>query len=328
MVIRYIRYFVLIFFCVQGNLLQAQFDPPAGNTGSLAIHADSMVFIGWATSVEIDRGWVQSGNQNLGKATYGFDEDALGKADLVAVSLGDGGSATFMFQYPIWNGPGPDFAVFENSFSDTFLELAFVEASSDGAYFVRFPPISLTQAEVQVGGFGLIDATKVHNLAGKYRGLYGVPFDLEDVKDDPFVDIQNITYIRIIDVVGSIDPTLGSVDHEGRLINDPWPTPFPSSGFDLDALGIIHDSRNLSVDQPQSKSIRLFPQPARHNISFSLPKENGDCLINIMNLQGKLLFSGSCPGNGTVSLEKFMPGSYIMQLVCSDEVYHQVFLKQ
>ncbi|MFN6048554.1 MAG: T9SS C-terminal target domain-containing protein, partial [Bacteroidota bacterium] len=46
------------------------------------------------------------------------------------VSLGDGGIATLTFDPPITNGDGFDFAVFENTFLDTFLELAFVEVST------------------------------------------------------------------------------------------------------------------------------------------------------------------------------------------------------
>jgi len=29
-----------------------------------------------------------------------------------------------------------------------------------------------------------LDATELHNLAGKYKGQYGTPFDLEDLKKD------------------------------------------------------------------------------------------------------------------------------------------------
>ena len=77
------------------------------------------------------------------------------------VSLGDGGYGILTFDEPIDNGLGWDFAVFENSFSDDFLELAFVEVSSDGINFFRFPATSLTQDIVQVGGFGNIDANEL-----------------------------------------------------------------------------------------------------------------------------------------------------------------------
>ena len=60
------------------------------------------------------------------------------------VSLGKGGSITLSFDPPVSNGDGWDFAVFENGFEDTFLELAYVEVSSDGVVFVRFDNASLT----------------------------------------------------------------------------------------------------------------------------------------------------------------------------------------
>ena len=53
--------------------------------------------------------------------------------------LGDDGSLVLTFPAPIADGAGPDFAVFENAFSTEFLELAFVEVSSDGTNFTRFP---------------------------------------------------------------------------------------------------------------------------------------------------------------------------------------------
>ena len=82
------------------------------------------------------------------------------------------------------------FCCFENSFSDDFLELAFVEVSSNGIDFYRFNSISLTQENVQIETFGLIDARQIHNLAGKYRGMFGVPFDLSE--------LANITDPRFI----------------------------------------------------------------------------------------------------------------------------------
>ena len=87
-------------------------------------------------------------------ASFGSAASALGPADAydfgtglpstsptTVVSLGDGGSITLTFAHPLSDGTGPDLAVFENAFNDTFLELAFVEVSSDGANFVRFPAI-------------------------------------------------------------------------------------------------------------------------------------------------------------------------------------------
>jgi hypothetical protein len=153
------------------------------------------------------------------------------------VSLGDGGSITLAFNGMIVDRPGPDFAVFENGFWSSgriFAELAFVEVSIDGVNFVRFPSVSLTQVQTQVPAFGTLDPTEIYNLAGKHVAFEGTPFDLREV------GLRSARYVRIIDVVGLIDPAYRRLDSLGVPINDPWATPFASCGFDLDAVGVIH----------------------------------------------------------------------------------------
>ncbi|MEO6738908.1 MAG: PEP-CTERM sorting domain-containing protein [Chthoniobacteraceae bacterium] len=186
-------------------------------------------------------------NPGLGFASYGSGADALGPSDaeannsLTVVSLGDGGRITLTFARPIANGPGADFAVFENGITDNFLELAFVEVSSDGTNFTRFHAVSLTQTATQVGPFDQsIDPTDLYNLAGKYRVGFGTPFDLAELVGTPGLDINAVTHVRIVDVVGSIDPLYGTRDSLNNLINDPWPTAFDTGGFDLDAVGVLN----------------------------------------------------------------------------------------
>jgi hypothetical protein len=207
----------------------AQYAPPAGQEGSDAIHKDSAIIIAWATHSEIIRGFINISDTSAthngsNYASFGIPENTIGpvagnSADVV--SLGDGGKATLTFEHPIKNGNGPDFCVFENSFSDVYLELAFVEVSSNGTDFIRFPSHSLTQTDEQIGGFGSLDATKLYNFAGKYRQGYGVPFDLEELKDSANLNIEAITHVRIIDVVGSIHPTYATYDSFGNKVNDP-----------------------------------------------------------------------------------------------------------
>lgn len=223
-----------------------------------------------------------------GLVSFGEDTAAIGKANPFVVSLGDGGIATLSFTVPIANGSGYDFAVFENAFLDDFLELAFVEVSSDGENFFRFDAVSLTQTDVQVESFGLLEATQIHNLAGKYRFSFGVPFDLEELTGIEGLDVNNIISVRIIDVVGSIDEAYSSFDVMGSKINDPWPTPFPSGGFDLDAVGVIHNQDNTSVDEEfKDFLLTVYPNPATEKITVQsevfLEK------IVLMNSRGSVL---------------------------------------
>jgi hypothetical protein len=73
----------------------------------------------------------------LGHTSYGDDSCALGPADNNVVSLGDSGYAIVKFDIPISDGPGFDFAVFENAFDDEFLELAFKPSDLDVKLEVR-----------------------------------------------------------------------------------------------------------------------------------------------------------------------------------------------
>jgi hypothetical protein len=240
------------------NTLAGPFAPPAGQSGTTAIAASDPMFVDWASGFsELARGPVNIANPGGGLASFGAGGNALGPADATpsnpapVVSLGDGGSITLSFPRPITNGSGFDFAVFENSFADAFLELALVEVSTNGVDFVRFPAVSLTQTAAQIGAFDPLDSTNLHNLAGKYRAGFGTPFDLADVAGlSPAVDAANISFVRLVDVVGSIDPAFATLDSLGNRINDPYPTAFASGGFDLDAVGVVH-----AVPEPGSLAI-------------------------------------------------------------------------
>ncbi|MEI6311451.1 MAG: T9SS type A sorting domain-containing protein [Bacteroidota bacterium] len=276
---------LFLFACVQ-----AQFAPPAGYAGTTAIYKDSACLLAWATSATIERGWVNILDTTLGKTTVGDASSVLGKAGENGVmSLGDAGVVTLNFDYPIYNGPGYDFAVFENSFRDDFLEFAFVEVSSDGSHFRRFPATSLIDTSVQVDSFGLIDCRQVHNLAGKYRALFGTPFDLNDLAIFSDIDIMHITQVRLIDVVGSVDPLYATRDNAGRMINDPFPTPYPSSGFDLDAVGIIHALGYTRIEDVTSNAIKVFPMLLQEEKKIQLTGMQSVNTIRILDIQGRLV---------------------------------------
>lgn len=216
-----------------------------GTEGCTAIAYDSSIIAAWATGCTVVRGPVDIINPDGPKVRYGNETMGTGPASTNtqrAVSLGDGGMATLTFAEPIRNVPGYDFAVFENSFNDSFLELAFVEVSTDGERFVRFPATSLTPFDVQTGTNGSTDPTKLNNLAGKYRVGYGTPFDLEELRDSTGIDIDNINYVRVVDVVGTVEPQYATRDAYGHIVNDPYPTRdtvWASGGFDLTGVAVL-----------------------------------------------------------------------------------------
>lgn len=184
------------------------------------------------------------------------------------LSLGSGGSITLGFDQIIGDGPGADFIVFENPFylysnPDTvYAELVFVEVSSDGQTFVRFPCISNTDGGV--GGYSGIYPENITNLAGVWPVYANVDennidsrdpavaggdaFDLHDLINkreviDGDINLQNINYIRLVDIIG--DGT--SYDSYGNPIYDP--TTSGNNGADIDAVAIVNIGTNNAAPQ-------------------------------------------------------------------------------
>ena len=295
---------------------QTVYDGIVGTEGCQAIFCQDPAIVGWASGCTVQRGY-----QNMLKSdllvTYGNDEDGVGAATTSTtehvVSLGDGGTAVLTFGEPIQNRPGYDFAVFENSFSDTFLELAFVEVSSDGENFVRFPAVSNTQADTQATDRTPIDATKLHNLAGKYRVGYGTPFDLEELAGNKLLDINNITHVRLVDVVGSIDTKYATFDSRGHIVNDPFPTDSYSSGFDLSGVCILNGwtPGQTSIADYSRPALAVYPNPCQ---SFVVVKAEAGEEVVLYNMQGAELLRQTANDNQmTLSMGNLPSGIYFVR---------------
>ncbi|GAA4462669.1 hypothetical protein GCM10023093_09730 [Nemorincola caseinilytica] len=299
----------------------AQFAPQAGVAGSTAIPSSSPLFAGWATSCTVQRGYIDIADPPAGLTSLGDPANATGMSNSSIVSLGDSGVATLTFSGHLYNGSGPDFAVFENGFADpadpsmAFLELAFVEVSSDGVTFFRFPATSNTPVSPQVPGSGVyMDASKVHNLAGKYISGYGTPFDLQDLAGTPGLDVNNITHIRLVDVVGSVSGH-SSTDKEGQVINDPYPTNFPSGGFDLDAVGAIHlISTGIDIAGPALQAA-IFPNPATDKVNIRIAHAMGNTRLTLTSTTGAVLLQAPITGTtAELSIAKYPAGIYYLSI--------------
>ena len=210
----------------------AQFDGDGGTPNSKAIAKDDVSITSWAKGIELSRDTV---------VTYGKVYDAIGKPsddNLRVVSLGNKGTALVTFDRPIVNDFGNDFVVFENAFDSTFMELAFVEVSSDGKNFFRFPSESSATEEKATQ-----TTSHYKNLAGKYSYKYGVGFDLDDIEDNELLDKNNIRFVRLVDVEGGVDK-----DSKGNVIYEYDEKVYlGSSGFDLAGIGIINGGQPYKI---------------------------------------------------------------------------------
>ncbi len=226
------------------------------------------IYRAWATDVVDYR---PAGQMNILGVSYADPSNGLGVVDRSVVSLGDvaqdavldgnvPGAITLAFGDPcdpndpghIKNHAGYDFVVFENGIQSQvstgdsvagqlFAELAYVEVSSNGTDFVRFPNTCLT--ENAIDKVGTTDPDKIMNLAGVHPNTraisLGTPFDLEDLSQAEavvvgLVDINDIRFVRLVDVPGYG----GFADSYGHPIYDP--TGGFTNGFDLDAVGVLH----------------------------------------------------------------------------------------
>ena len=259
------------------------------------------IFQGWATEVVgynqtpgVDPRWSDP-NTTLGPAS-GNVNDIFSLGDLGREQIKQGASAgwiTLTFDEPIRNNTGYDFAVFENGLLSEFTtpagsaagqilaELAYVEVSSNGMDFARFPAVSLTDQPGDL--FSTIEMSNVYNLAGKHPNAYnictGTPFDLSEIADHPMVisgsvDINDIQYVRIVDIPGTgdfYDEALEYIDpntwpawdfySHNHPIFDAWNTSlvplYPSGGFDLEAIGVLKEQR-YSADIDLNGVVDLF----------------------------------------------------------------------
>jgi hypothetical protein len=306
-----------ILMLIPFGLIAQNFPPSAGLPGSTAIHSGSIFISEWVDDVEVIRGPMDISQPGLGDAAFGSEDDAEGPSNPAVVSLGDGGEAIITLSSSISDHAGYDFAIFENSFSADFLELAFVEVSSDGENYFRFDAVSNTDTTQQIGPFNTLDATYIHNLAGKYQSQYGTPFDLSELSGEEGLNINAITHIKIIDVVGCIQDQYARYDSEGKKINDPWPTAFESSGFDLDAVALLLENE-LTLAEEDNDLLYLFEDNVLKVYNATDFKH-----YEIYNLTGQMLKRGVL--GMEISFHEYSSGAYIVRF--SNEVHKFASLK-
>jgi hypothetical protein len=129
------------------------------------------------------------------------------------------------------------------------------------------------------------------------------------LKFEEGLDVNHITHVRIIDVVGSINPKYTSYDSQGNIINDPFPTPFPSSGLDFAGIGVIHQKITTSIKQKQNL-VEVYPNPANNyietNISSTEPYS-----INFYNIFGQNVLNVNVQNQEKIDISSLAPGNYI-----------------
>ena len=277
--------------------VSAQFDGAVGTEGCRAINISNPRIQSWALGVEVQRGF--QGNSTTNYASYGKPYNAQGCPDsttTTCVSLGDGGIALITFSSPIIDGEGEDFCVFENGFNSTYLELGFVEVSSDGEHFYRFPATSYTT-------YNDIRPELLNNIAGKHEVGWGTPFDLSEIEGDEFFNRNNVRYVRIVDIIGGVD-----TDSQGNVIYD-GTSGGPSTGYDLTGVGVLNQGSSYFVADCEG----LLTTADTHELisadngemdadgNYRLSYLSNGLLYDALGLYGGMFACGFGPSNHTTS---------------------------
>lgn len=180
--------------------------------------------------------------------------------------LGVGGSLTLGFASPIVDGPGADLSCFENGFGfgggGNFSEVAFVEVSSDGVNFARFPS-NYAGPPVPQSAFGTLPFGTFAGLVGGLPVFSNVVsntldprdpvvaggefFDLAELTADPLVvagvvDLDGIQFVRVVDAIAGFD-----VDSSGKFVFDNGGS---TGSADIDAVAVCHDANTDLAHAP------------------------------------------------------------------------------
>lgn len=178
----------------------------------------------------------------------------LGSGSLDVLTLGEGGSIELGFDLTIADGPGADFTVSENGFvvgggPGVFAEVLFVEVSTDGATFVRFPTNYVGSGSKMGSYRGLAGGLPVianvdTNLVSPFDPVAsgGESFDLADLAGTPEV-LSGTVDLDAIHIVRLVDALIADVDSSG--------TPLEAfGGADVDAVAVIHAAEDDLSSKP------------------------------------------------------------------------------
>ena len=261
----------------------------------------------FATSVVSFQQGAGGGLFDTSKILGGPEGGGLGAGSLEVLTLGEGGSVTLGFDVVIVDGPGADFSVFENGFvvggAAVFAEVAFVEVSSNGTDFARFP-----SSYGPPGGLGGSDMGSFAGMSGGLPVLAdvtvdpdspfdpvssgGEAFDLAELSGHPLVlgglvDLDDIRFVRLVDVL------FDEQDDQGVIIA-------PGSqggGSDFDAVAVLHHASgpatppvcDLSIDAQGHLRMSLGDpdfffdlDPAELRLSVNLTELPIDRLLRFM----------------------------------------------
>jgi len=120
--------------------------------------------------------------------------------------------------------------------------------------------------------------------------------------------------VRIVDVVGSINPLYGTTDKNGHLINDPYPTAFNSSGFDLSGVAVMNGWTPTAVNNYQQEiSVMAYPNPCQNVLNVNNVTVNEP--VSLFNAMGQQIWNGMTQDTYfQLDMQSYPAGVYMLQV--------------
>ena len=148
---------------------------------------------------------------------------------------------------------------------------------------------------------------------------------MADIANDALLNKQSITHVKVIDVVGSIQNQYCSRDANNHKINDPWPTGWGNGGFDLDAVGVIHQQA-VGINELELRNISIYPNPATDMLYVNLPSTNYS--VEVINLMGEVVLKSENKSNTTfIEINNLKSGVYFLTISSEGQQKQMKFVK-
>jgi outer membrane receptor protein involved in Fe transport len=124
--------------------------------------------------------------------------------------------------------------------------------------------------------------------------------------------------------------TIFNFDSNGRRINDPWPTAFASSGFDLDAIAVLQN-KQTGIKNLRAEIINpiCYPNPLHQNenLQIQLASAN-ESTIKIYNRIGQLLMESNYRSSQIVLPLHFNESILLLECLQNNQVFKTKIILQ
>jgi len=98
----------------------------------------------------------------------------------------------------------------------------------------------------------------------------------------------------------------------------------------IDNLSFLNTIYLASANIPKS-TLRIFPNPVTALLNIEIPTNNKSCLIEVIDINGKLLIQSNIPANNatiTLDVSNLSSGAYLLKMKSGNEVFVSNFIKQ